>query len=1191
MGFLPKITVSIQNQNFSCLIDSGANCSIISPAVIERLKLQNMIKTKHIIKVANGGVMKANTGVVLDLKIGNKIKKDVKFIILQISHDILLGNNNITDLTIERSTGTVKIDDIQTVLEESGMVTQCTVIEETVLQANEITVVHIRNPVTPAIIEKEEAIYLKNVDTGFCHEHDLTILDGVYKNEEYIKIPIKNPWPFQLRIPKNAPIANGITMENTKHGLACNELIEVTHDPDHARKFKEHLEIRNRTYMPHQSEAYRQIIVGSNLSAEEKSEVTKLLKNKRSAFSTCAEDIGMINTNVFGINWHDENAEVYIKPRPCQPAYKERARNIMDQWKRMGIIEPTSSRMNVPIFFIPKKGNKEIRPVLDCRALNDETIPNRWPVPHLKDLMFDVSEMIGSNSGEKLYISQTDIQAAYNQMLIKPEDRHKCAFSWENRQYQAARCMFGLKNAPSAFCQFMANLTEGMKNTYVLLDDVLFLSTSWTEHVKLLEEFFNRCMKVGLTLKPSKTYIGMEEVDYLGFRINKDGIQPLKEKIEPIINFPQPRTKKQVQRFVGMTNFYSKFVVRGHQVLAPLYKLCGKEPFRWRPEHMDAFEAYKKLLANYVTIVHRDQNKQLVLVTDASQDGMAGALHQLNEKNELEPLGFVSRALKENEKRLASRYLEFLAITWALEQFDWELQGYKVIVMTDHQSLCKVLEEKEHKEHQPVKIINAHARLARYNTEIIHRPNTDPAIVALDAFSRAIPMKQMEFIDTDDEKADRGVSNNIAAYKNMQRQINVITRRQQANMGQQPEDPVIILNNLQYSKDAFRKMQEADDQIKIKVKNKKCKLNKNGIYVQDGFEWSQPVILVPECLGPELLSYLHIYHGHVGAEKLEEITKRNFHIKNRRQLCLNACSKCEDCIIVKPKPSSKHPHPPNPDFQLQPWSRYYTDIADFGQKDKNGNRYFLGIMCAFSRYVDGVPLPDKRNETVARGLANLLLRHNATNGKCVMDNGREFNGPTTKSLLELFNIRVSHISPYNPSGNKIERVWRELGIKARILKLDVETWSRDVYTLLYHINNTPHKALGNLTPNEILTGRPLQCPVIPKKMDSNEDFDEFQWVDFLSNWLYEIGKDLTNRNRKNYANQIPPTNRMKKLQIGSRVAYWSPQRVGDCKKLHRAFATEGRITKSLQNGAYEITTHHGSKIIRNIKYIRELPAV
>ena len=1098
-------------------------------------------------------------------------------------------------IDIDLVNGRAVVDKIKVDLLMAGFQTTCTLNAAETIEPNSTKMVLVNQPLSEKSIAENPAVHLYNTEEGFLEEHDLSVIEGIYNNGTNIIIPIQNPCPYKVTIPKGAPIAYGASLEQTNDGLYANELIEVTENAEHQRLFKEHLEVRKRKFSPETSDVYKTVSTGDALTTDQQQHIELLLKDNREVFSTEEADIGLIKSAMFGIPWKDETAEVYLKPRPTQPAYKKRAREIMTRWEDMGVIEPTSSRHNVPLFFISKKGGDQIRPILDCRAINEETVNNHYPIPHLRDLIYDVSEMIGTNAEKSLFISSTDICAAYNQLKIKNEDRHKCSFSWENRQYQAARCIFGLKTAPSAFCQYMATLTKGLKNVYVLLDDVIILSTSFDEHLKTIQELFKRCISEGLTLKPSKTHLCMDQIEYLGFKITKEGIEPLKHKVEPIISYPQPKTKRQLRRFLGMTNFYSKHVPRGTQILSPLYKLCGSESFKWRQEHLDSFTKYKDLMKDHVILAHRDLNKKLVLVTEASQEGITGGLHQMNDKNELEPLGFVSRALKDNETRLASRYLEFLAIIWALESFDWELQGSKVTVMTDHASLTEILKEKEHKMHQPVKIINAHARLARYDVEIIHRPNSDPAIIAMDAFSRAIPIKQEEQVDSEDEKYDRGVSNNIVETD----LLNTIENNEETKFGrlktvlrnQQPDETVtLVLKDLNYTNLELLKLQEADPIIKEKIVKKKCQKNSHGVYIQSGFQWAQPVILIPQCLARELVSYLHIRHGHVGAQKLDAAVKRHFHIKGLLNICDEVCKACEDCICCKPKPALKHPKPPAPDFAIKPWTRFFLDLCDFGRPDDNGNRYVVACMDGLSRFIDGVPIPNKQNETVSKAISTILLRHNAAGGKAVMDNGKELNGPTSRHLFETFGISISHISPYYPVGNKIERAFRELGIKAKIQQLDQNTWSRDFYTILWQMNNTPHSALGNLTPNEVLTGRPMPCPAFPDPEISEDAVtDEYSWVQFLSRWLYDIGVNLAGQQAEKMENHAKLTKNHVELELGQRVAYWSPQRKEESKKLYRAFCGEGKITKILPAGSYEITTPNLRKFIRNIKFLRVLP--
>ena len=1166
------------------LLDSGANVSLIS--LDTRRKLPNQSESaNHIIQVASGTTMHCTEAVSVDIPFGDGILYNVRFIVCPtLPYDFILGINHMgKKFTVDFEEGTATIDKLQTNLLLPGQPIGCTTLEDVTIPADTCCSITVQSPTVEEDLKREEVVILETPTTGFLHDNDLAVLEGLYTNDKYIQTWITNPHPFPLTIPAGTPIATGTTLENVNDRYECNELIEVKKGDKHERDFLEHLEFRRRKFQPETSDAYKNVQLGNSISEDQKAELEQILADNRTAFSVSDSDIGFIKDYMFGITWKDEDAEVYHKPRPCNPSMREKAKSKIDLWRETNVIEPSSSRNNIPLFFIKKGTKGDVRPILDCRAVNEQTIANRFPIPHLKDLLSEISELIGTHGKQELYISTTDIQSAFNQLVVRPEDRHKCAFSFQNRQYQAARCLFGLRNAPSAFCEVMARVLDGLPNCFVLLDDVLLISTSWDEHKKLLAEFLSRCIEHGMTLKPSKTHIAADSIDYLGFKLSKDGIEPLPAKIQPIINFPAPRTKRQVRRFIGLTNFYSKFIVDGTRILQPLYKLCNTtDAFRWQTIHSDAFAKYKETLANYVKLAHRDNTKPLILITDGSLDGIAGALHQRDTDGKLEPLGFVSRSLLPSEERLSSRYIEFLAIVYCLEQFNWELLGNHVTVITDHKSLEEVLKEKEHKMHQPVKILNAHARLARFNVDIIHRPNTFPGIVAIDALSRAIPISRDNEFDEDENIIDRGVSNlaqvNSAAEP---RNLRLLAKNPQ-------EDIAIRIQGLAYTSSQIKTKQEEDARIAGLIHDNKCQLNSKGIYVKRQTTGDAPLILVPNSLARELISYIHVTSGHPGAEKLIILLRRAFIIYDVHKLAREICTTCPDCIICKPKPPLKHPDPPAPDFGIKPWDRFYIDLTDFGSLDDFGNRYFLGIMDHATRFLDGCPLPNKRMETVASGLANLILRHNALNGKAVLDNGLEFRNRLTERMLEAFGISLSHISPHHPCGNLIERCWREMGIKAKILNLDRTTWSRDAPILLFHMNNTPHTKLGNLAPSEVLTGRPIHLPCFDRP-EQNGNFDEYEWVGFLSNWLHCISKDITNRNRDNHESPDEPNALTRSLDVGTKVAFWAPQRPGMSRKLYRQFGGIATVTRIGQGGAYEITDTNGRRLIRNIKYLRPLP--
>jgi hypothetical protein len=1199
------------------LVDTGANINLMSVDTARRLPNLVRLNTNHLVKVASGELISSNEAIITDVKMGDGTIKNVKFIICKVSHELIMGFNQIENkLIFDRSQDWIQVDHCRIPFPKYGNQGVCSVIEEVTIEPESAVFIHAQNPLA-TLKDPESVARIENLGTGFLHENVITITEGIYTNSEYTSLEILNPWPYSITIPKGTEVARAITMEEKNGQLQCNELVEIL-SKEHYEKFIAHKEMRNKKYQPKLSDAYKNVELGEALTNDQIREMTDIMKDKREAFSTCEKDIGLIKGHQFAINLKDETKSIYLKPRPTPPAYVQQGRESINNWVDTNVIEPASSPHNIPLFFVPKKGGA-VRPVLDCRWLNEETIPNRYPIPSLKGLMNSISELIGTNTEKNIYISSTDIQSAFNQLEMVEKDRPKCAFSWQGRQYRAIRTLFGLRNAPSAFSEIMVKITDGIPGCFVLLDDVLMIATSWEAHKQQVNALLDRCIDFGVTLKPTKTHIAKASIDYLGFRLSKEGIEPLESKVIPILNYPAPKSRKETRRFVGMCNFYSKFVKDGHRLLAPLFKMCGKStaPFEWKSEQVDAFQKYKKALAEFVLLKHRDPNKKLVLITDGSIEGIAGGLHQACDDGTLEPLGFVSRALKTPEKTLASRYIELLAIIFCLEQFEYELTGFHVTVITDHKSLVEIEKEKQLDLSKPRIVTNALMRLQRWNISVIHRPNTYDGIIAIDALSRAIPLPQVEESDDEAElKIDKGVSNNIEEIVLMPKRrlkpkpctfhlYNTESHSpdsdsttddsaadkpciQLRKYAKRPIDDIgNEIENLQYSYKEIRELQEADTNIKKKIEKKICKKNNKGVYILAGFEWPTPLLLVPCAIKSELVSFLHQATAHLGIDRLESVIKRSFKVFQLRDTIAETIKTCQDCIINKPKPAARHEKPPEPDYGITPWSRFYTDLADFGQKDQYGNRYLLGIEDHLSRFIDAIPVPDKQAQTIAIGLSNLLLRHNCLNGHLIQDNGLEFNNTIQSQMHKLFNISVSRISPYNPSGNLIERRWKEIGIQARIQKLDKDTWSRDIMLMLYHINNSPCSARGYLTPSEILTGRPLEllCFPPPEEIDN---YDEYSWIGHLSKWLYEIGVNLSGKEADKFECHINPK-RIVTYRVGDRAAYWTPQRPGNSKKLHRGFSGTAQITKIIGNGCYEITDDHGRKYTRNVKFLRKLP--
>ena len=154
--------------------------------------------------------------------------------------------------------------------------------------------------------------------------------------------------------------------------------------------------------------------------------------------------------------------------------------------------------------------------------------------------------------------------------------------------------------------------------TYI--DDLLVITTgNWTDHLEKLDEVLNRLQKAGLKVNAKKSFFGKPELEYLGYWITRQGIQPLPKKVLAISNIKTPTTTKEVRSFVGMINYYRDMWIRRSEILSPLTKLCSTGiKFHWKPEQQIAFKLIKKLVSQEVLLAYPDFNELFEIHTDAS---------------------------------------------------------------------------------------------------------------------------------------------------------------------------------------------------------------------------------------------------------------------------------------------------------------------------------------------------------------------------------------------------------------------------------------------------------------------------------------------------------------------------------------------------------------------------------------------
>ena len=253
---------------------------------------------------------------------------------------------------------------------------------------------------------------------------------------------------------------------------------------------------------------------------------------------------------------------------------------------------------------------------------------------------------------------------------------------------------FGLTNAPAAFQSFMQWVLHEMLdiNCVVYLDDILVFSHTCEEHMKHVTKVLEKLQEYGLYCGIDKCEFTKEELEYLGFLIRSNGIHMHPKKLETIANWPEPKSLRAVQQWLGFTNFYHRFIAHYAKIAAPLYNLTKKSvptPFSLTPDARATFETLHNSFISTPFLIHFDDAKEAFLFTDTSDFAISGILHQKGDDGELHPVAFFSQKLEPAEINYDVHDKEMLAVITSLQEFRHWLSSTltPVSVITDHNNL------------------------------------------------------------------------------------------------------------------------------------------------------------------------------------------------------------------------------------------------------------------------------------------------------------------------------------------------------------------------------------------------------------------------------------------------------------------------------------------------------------------------
>jgi len=235
---------------------------------------------------------------------------------------------------------------------------------------------------------------------------------------------------------------------------------------------------------------------------------------------------------------------------------------------RKGYIRPLKSPQTSPVFFVLKKDRKK-RMVQDYRYLNSWTIKNNYPLPLISDLIDSI--------GRKRVFMKMNLRWGYNNVRMKEGDEWKASFSMPERSFKPMVMFFGLTNSPAMFQAMMNNLLRDLvveEKVIVFIDDVMIVTEIKEGYDEIVEEVLRRLEENNLFVKLEKCMWKVREVGFLGVIIEEDGVRMEKKKV---VEWLVPKSVKDVQKFLGLVNYYRQFVKNFAKIARLLHEITRKK--------------------------------------------------------------------------------------------------------------------------------------------------------------------------------------------------------------------------------------------------------------------------------------------------------------------------------------------------------------------------------------------------------------------------------------------------------------------------------------------------------------------------------------------------------------------------------------------------------------------------------------
>lgn len=782
----------------------------------------------------------------------------------------------------------------------------------------------------------------------------------------------------------------------------------------------------------------------SHLNDDLQSKLRVLLEKNKTVFAGSVLDLEGCDTVLHEVNLTDS---IPVKRKPYRPPYylKDELDRQINLLLEAGILAPSTSAYCSPVCLV-KKSSGEFRLVADFRHLNKKIVKDSYPLPLIQENI--------DNLATCKFFSTLDLTSGFHQQVIKPSDRHKLAIGTPNGLFQYTRSPFGLATSPPAFQRLMHVVLSGLSplNISCYLDDIIVASDTEQSNLDKLQIVFDRLKLHRLKLKPSKCVFLKQEIEFLGFVVSGTTLKPKSKNLETINRFKVPKSKKDVQSFLGAINYYRRLIPDFSKRAVTLTNLTkNSDKFVWTDEAQFEFDDLRFALNNAPCLALPDMSKEFVLYTDASKFAVGCVIAQLNEDNFPQPVAFASKKLNHAQVRYSTTEREIFAIVWGVNYFKYFLQGTHFKVFTDHHSLTNML-----------KLRDPTNRIARW----------------------AVSLGNFDF----ETVFIKGKSNSVADF--LSRSIDVTQEIHPVLLADVPINSSVTLT---MQGDLIQKIKsgQTNDEfcrdIISKLEAKNLKPQGFHFFMDDGIlkclkrkqshnRDFQEKLVVPQQLIEEVLQICHdsVTSCHPGFLKTLMKVRHHFFFPSMSKIVksyIKSCIMCNRRRAHKPHfvvPLQRRPISEGPSTHLS------VDFVGPLPVTAKGNRYALFFTDFFTRYTVVFPTSDLTSETVAHCLLDYISKFGCPK-LITSDRGSSFLSEATKYVYSALGIKHIATSSYHSSGNSVnERCHFTIEDNLAFIVNDSATdWDIKMNFALLAYNTSLHLSTG-FAPCYLMFGREFQ---------------------------------------------------------------------------------------------------------------------